>query len=340
MASLDIKLANQIALNLIYKRQVKIDNLIITKFKFLKMSFSAFKQLYSSMISSGGNVASDFCDASGKVKKIKCFVKESFPYFLVTDNHFYVPCYFTKKAVDDFKSKHSGVNITDLKSKVIEICDWSLEMAKVDSSTCFTSYAGIEIRLIVSNFKLVVGTKDKVLLTRYPVNIYRDDEMKTLFQAYHHKTLAGKVTGKDSLPDVTKKGDSIVNFAAGGKFAYNFKAGTTQAVDMVSIFKSEKGAGALKKLQDSSSAGGGAKVTSSVKKAAKPASKAKKSGVADASKMIMKKDPKKSVAKIGGKSVPKMATPGESGSARNTPGITKSNFAKMKKFLQKNKGKK
>ena len=177
------------------------------------MSFSAFKQLYSSMINSGGNVAADFHDASGKVKKIKCFVKESFPHFLVTDNHFYVPCYFTKKAVDDFKSKHSGVNISDLKSKVIEIGDWSLEMAKVDSSTCFTSYAGIEIRLIVGNFKLVQGSKDKVLLTRYPVNIYRDDEMKTLFQAYHHKTLAGKVSGKDSLPDVTKKGDSILNFA-------------------------------------------------------------------------------------------------------------------------------
>ena len=146
---------------------------------------SAFKGLYSSIIS-GGN-SNEFKDKSGKYKAIKCFVKESFPYFLVTDNHFYLPAYFTKKAVDDFKAKHSGVNITDLKSKVIEIGDWHAEMVKCDSSTCFTSYAGIEIKLCVNSFKLVPGTKDKVLLSRYPVNLYRDDEMKTLFQAYHHQ---------------------------------------------------------------------------------------------------------------------------------------------------------
>ena len=83
---------------------------------------SAFKQLYSQMINTGGNLASvqnNFKDKDGKVKKIKCFVKEAFPHFLVTDNHFYVPCYFSKRAVDGFKSAHSGVNIIDLKSKVI-----------------------------------------------------------------------------------------------------------------------------------------------------------------------------------------------------------------------------
>lgn len=121
---------------------------------------SAFKKLYSAMISNGGNftkVQNDFKSPDGKVKKIKCFVKESFPFFLATDNHFYVPCYFTKKAVDDFKSKHSGINITDLKSKVIEIGEWTLEMAKVNSSSHFTSYGGIEVKLIVKGFKVVSG---------------------------------------------------------------------------------------------------------------------------------------------------------------------------------------
>jgi len=233
---------------------------------------SAFKTLYSSMINSScdiGKVQASFKDGTGKVKKIKCFVKESFPYFLVTDNHFYVPCYFTKKAVDDFKSKHSGVNITDLKSKVVEIGDWTLEMAKVDSSSVFTSYAGIEIRLIAGSFKVVQGTKDKVLLSRYPVNLYRDDEIKTLFQSYHHKTLASKVTCKDCLPDVTKKGDSVYAFATGKEFAYPFKVGSSATVSLVSIFESEKGKAALKKLQDGSSSGG-IKVQSSVKAAAKP----------------------------------------------------------------------
>ena len=48
-------------------------------------------------------------------KQIKCFVKESFPHFLVTDGFFFVPCYFTRKAVDDFKAKFTNINITDLK---------------------------------------------------------------------------------------------------------------------------------------------------------------------------------------------------------------------------------
>lgn len=142
----------------------------------------AFDSAGDAVITNGGNlnkVQSEFKDNTGKVKKIKCFVKESFPYFLVTDTHFYVPCYFTKKAVDEFKDKSSGINLTDLKSKVVDFGDWSLEMAKVDSASVFTSYGGIEIRLIVSNFKIVQGPQ--VALSRYPVNLYRDDEMKTLF---------------------------------------------------------------------------------------------------------------------------------------------------------------
>jgi len=244
---------------------------------------SAFKKLYSAMITSGGNLqkvqSSEFKDAAGKVKKLKVFVKESFPYFLATDNHFYVPCYFTKKAVDDFKSKNVGINITDLKSKVIEIGEWSLEMNKVDSATVFTSYGGIEIKLIVKQFKIVQGTKDKVLLQRYPVNLYRDDEMKMLFQAYTHGCLSNAVNAGckgDSLPDVNKKGDSVVSFASGSKFsAFAFKSGTTPTVDMVSIFKAEKGASALKNLQSGGVSSKGVRVVSKAKaskaKAAKPA---------------------------------------------------------------------
>lgn len=101
---------------------------------------------------------------------------------------------------------------------------------------------------------------------------------------------------------------------------------------MVTLFKNEKGAGALKKLQDGSSSAGGLKVKSSVK-AAKPASKAKKSlGVSAASKIIGKASAKKSVAKVG-KSVPRLMTPGDKGSAKQTPAVSKSNFAKMKAML-------
>jgi hypothetical protein len=124
----------------------------------------------------------DFSKLSENIpkKQIKCYVKEAFPHFLVTDNFFYVACYFTKNCVEDFKTKYPSINITDLKSKVIVITDWTLEVNRVNSAEVFTSYGGIEVKLIVKAFKTSLQDKDKVTLTRYPVNLYRDDEMKTL----------------------------------------------------------------------------------------------------------------------------------------------------------------
>ena len=50
------------------------------------------------------NQGGDFGKVGANLKKpIKCFVKESYPHFLVTDEYFFVPAYFTKEAVSEFK---------------------------------------------------------------------------------------------------------------------------------------------------------------------------------------------------------------------------------------------
>ena len=50
------------------------------------------------------NQGGDFGKVGANMKKpIKCFVKESYPHFLVTDEYFFVPAYFTKEAVNEFK---------------------------------------------------------------------------------------------------------------------------------------------------------------------------------------------------------------------------------------------
>jgi len=308
---------------------------------------SAFKQLYTDMINSGGNSAK--CDSAATKKQIKCFVKESFPHFLVTDNHFYVPMYMTKKCVDGFKSGHSNVNISDLKSKVVVLTDWTLQMAKVNSADVFTSYGGIEIKLIVNSFKLAQNEKSKVLLSRYPVNLYRDDEMKNLINNYTHgcvvKAVNSGVKG-ESMPNLGQKGAGgagVVSFASGNNFSsWNFKSGSVATVDMATIFKNEKGAAAFNKLGGESKAGGvrvkgGAKVK---------APSAKKSAVKASSKAIMKtKTPgsggKKSTAIGRTGMTPRMKTPGDGSSKAGTPGYSKSDFNKMKAFLLKQrKGKK
>lgn len=63
---------------------------------------SAFKALYTEMVASNG----DFSKVNTKYKKsIKVYVKESFPHFLISDGYFYVPAYFTKEAVKEFRDK-------------------------------------------------------------------------------------------------------------------------------------------------------------------------------------------------------------------------------------------
>lgn len=145
---------------------------------------SAFKQLYTELFNNGG----DFGKVSNNLKKpLKCYVKESYPHFLVTDGYFFVTPYFTKEAVSEFHSKFPNVNIVDLHDKVIVINNWSLELRKVNSAEVFTSYANLEARLIVHSFK--PNLQERLNPTRYPVNLYRDDEFKTTILHFRHEAL-------------------------------------------------------------------------------------------------------------------------------------------------------
>jgi hypothetical protein len=145
---------------------------------------SAFKQLYSEIFNQGG----DFSKVNKDFRKpLKCYVKESFPHFLVSDGYFFVPAYFTKEALSEFKAKFSNVNVVDLKDKVIVFNNWTLEMKKVNSSEVFTSYANLEAKLIVTSFKPLIGEKQPP--SRFPTNLYRDDEVKTTIQHFRHQNI-------------------------------------------------------------------------------------------------------------------------------------------------------
>ena len=62
---------------------------------------SAFKQLFTQMIAAGGDESK--LPADMRKKDLQVFVKESQPYFLVSDSYFYVPAYFTPGALAEFK---------------------------------------------------------------------------------------------------------------------------------------------------------------------------------------------------------------------------------------------
>ena len=105
----------------------------------------------------------------------------------MTDGFFFVTCYFTKEAVTEFHSKFGNVNIVDLHDKVIVINNWSLELRRVNSAEVFTSYANLEVRLIVHSFK--PNLQERLNPTRYPINLFRDDEFKTIIQHFRHQAI-------------------------------------------------------------------------------------------------------------------------------------------------------
>jgi hypothetical protein len=282
---------------------------------------SSFKKLYTDIISSGF----DLKKSTPKSKDLHVYVKESFPHFLVTDNYYFVKLYFTKKAVDDFKKSFPNVNIVDLKTKTIKVKSWSIEMAK-SSNSVFTSYAGVEIKLIANEFSLV---KQDLDLDRYPQNIYRDQAIKTLILDQLHKNFSSNVPSA-ALPDISKFGKASVSqgIVKAGANAASFSVGKTACMDMNAVFKMEKGSAAFAALT-----GGGnvkPKVMGGKTTGKKKASVKKASGSIASKIMKSQANAKKTAGRI---SASEMLTPGAASDGKLTTGPqSMGDFKKMMKW--------
>ncbi|TNV78229.1 hypothetical protein FGO68_gene14574 [Halteria grandinella] len=174
---------------------------------------SAFKLLFSELLTTAN---ADFSLLSKDYRKpLKCYVKESYPHFLVTDGYFFVEAAFTKEAYDEFRVKYgSAVKISQLADKVIVITSWVLDIrinGSEEKEASFTSYAGVEVRLVIESFK--PNLQERLNPTRYPVNLFRDDEMKTVIRQFRHQLLLMSTsTGSNAkLPDFMKiEGGSVM----------------------------------------------------------------------------------------------------------------------------------
>ncbi len=65
---------------------------------------------------------------------------------------------------------------------MIVITKWQVELAVTNSAEEFTSYGGLEMRMIVHDFKVKIN--DEIKMSKYPANLYRDDEVKMIIQQY------------------------------------------------------------------------------------------------------------------------------------------------------------
>jgi|Transcript_11467 hypothetical protein len=283
------------------------------------MSASAFKTLYTQMIQNGGDYNALPKDLLKK--DLQVFVKETKPYFLVSDSFFYVPAYFTQAAITEYQSKFPQVNVLDLENKVIVITKWSLELRRVNSTEVFTSYAGVECRLIVHSFKPQL--KESLHPTRHPTNLYRDDEFKTTIQAFRHGQVVAAAASKkvEMAPITGGKGQVSQGILANSCGQWQFKEGNTKVVSLGGGKKASQGAASAVKSK------GGKKVTKKVAKASGKAAAAVDSLMSGAQKT---KSGKKSTGKKSTTSKPP-ATPDAGKRTGSTSNMT---VAQYRAYLQ------
>lgn len=297
---------------------------------------SAFKKLFTDMINADGDANKLNKDLSKQMLKV--FVKETSPYFLVSDSFFYVPAYFTQAALDEYKKKFANVELTDLNEKVILISNWSLELKRVDSNAVFTSYAGVEVRLVIHSFKPQLT--EALHPTRWPTNLYRDDEFKTTIQHFRHRSIQSSLAGhKSEEQPLHGKGENIV----AGKDDWHFKEGATKVVAL---------GGAAKKAPAASAAAPKVKGGASGKRAAKAAGKSAKKSTTKAAttaktvEKVLKFTPSKKTASAttkGKKSVTvgkKAALPTPAGKKSSGNTTDKMSMQTFKQFLKAKGGKK
>lgn len=294
------------------------------------------------MVSNNG----DFAKVNAKYKKsIKVYVKESFPHFLISDGYFYVPAYFTKEAVKEFKDKSASTHIVDLADKVIVLNKWTLETRKGGNNP-LGSYDGVEIRLNIQSFK--TSLQDKLNPVRYPSNLFRDNEMKTIIQHYKHDCLQKALAKSkgESLPDIAKvstgKNENWgKNGTVGIKADAGFKEGNTHSVELKDIFVQEKGANALKKREDHTSSSAPKVSGAKGKRLAKSA--AKKSGASGDVQKVLRYTPKKAAqgsnkASVAGKKHT-MPSPHGKKSVKTTEHMSMEEFKEFLKYNKKQGGK-
>jgi hypothetical protein len=250
---------------------------------------SKFKSLFTALIAAKGDWGA--VKHADKKKDLKVLVWESFPNFLATDGHNYVPVHFTADAVKDAHKKHSNLKISDLKDKVIHLTSWDLEMVKVNSTENFTSYHDVEVRVVVNSFKPAFN--EKFQLWKYVRNIFRDDEVKTHVLRHCHSVLQETCKSSElpSVQAVERKGGkaSVGKSGPSTSPCADFASSKgTKVQDMKDLFVQEKGEAEYKKWKSARSVekkDGGEKAQEAIKSAVTRMLKKKTPGKASASRV-------------------------------------------------------
>ena len=87
---------------------------------------------------------------------------------MLTDGQYTISGYITKEAFAQYsKNEANNVKVSELRDFMVTLDSWTLELVQVSSEESFTSYAGVEMRLIINKFSKFSETRVD-LQNRYP----------------------------------------------------------------------------------------------------------------------------------------------------------------------------
>lgn len=204
-----------------------------------------------------------FLEANGDMEQmpkkfraaLKCFVLQSKPNFLITDGNFFLTGHFTKQALENYKKSKPKFQLEDLRGFLININKWRVELAQVDSSKCFTSYANLEMRLMIEDFVVASETQQE-LENKNPANLFRDYECRAYLSAFMYlqqqTALKAKSIDWDSTQSVTLDGaateQTFKDYAFDKKKGATVKKSAAKQVKAPSVQKLEAVAPPAKKV--------------------------------------------------------------------------------------------
>jgi hypothetical protein len=169
--------------------------------------YSAFKMMLMNFLQGGA----DPLKLDKKLTKtLRVGVKDVFPQFVLTDGQFNLSGYITKEAYDDYNSNSKNtVKIENLRDYMLNLERWTIDLVtrKTDENESFTSYAGLEMRLIIT--KMSQYSNDPVELpNKYTTNLYRDPVVAVCINSFieqQMKVQLDKAVKKQTKPiDVAK----------------------------------------------------------------------------------------------------------------------------------------
>lgn len=80
---------------------------------------------------------------------MRLYVHEIVPQVFICDGFQYIEAVFTKDSINDFRKHYNHMKFSHLRSKLLYVQKWSIQIRHRNSRECFTSFQNICIVMFI-----------------------------------------------------------------------------------------------------------------------------------------------------------------------------------------------